>query len=185
MSVGFEGSGPLGLAAAAIADEPRDQGPDQAMAARIAGVRIERIPGSHDHRGSLLPFLNPAQPFWSEPIVWGYLLTVRPGRIKGWNMHQRQADRYVVLSGNLRVALHDDREGSPDRGHTCEFHFTPGSAGLLLIPPGVWHATQNWGRSLGRVANFPTRPYDPQDPDKFRLEPSTAKIPFDWRLRDG
>jgi dTDP-4-dehydrorhamnose 3,5-epimerase len=170
---------------AATPDRPRSEEPDQEMGRNIAGVRIERVPGYHDHRGTLFPFLDFERPFWSEPVVHGYLFTIRPGRIKGWGMHKRQADRYFVLSGNLRVVLYDGRDDSPDKGNFCEIYFTPESTGLLHIPPGVWHATQNWGDSLGRVANFPTVRFDPQDPDKYRIDPKSGAIPFDWNLRDS
>lgn len=176
---------PTGVAAAAMPDRPRHEEPDQAMAAKIAGVRIERVPGYHDQRGSLLPFLDFSRPFWSEPVVHGYVFTIRPGRIKGWGMHRRQADRYFVLSGNLRVVLWDGRDESAGKGSFCEFFFTAGTQGLLYIPPGVWHATQNWGRSLGRIVNLPTARFDPGDPDKYRLDPHGGAIPFDWRPRDG
>jgi dTDP-4-dehydrorhamnose 3,5-epimerase len=166
-------------------DEERDREPDEAMSARIQGVRVRRIAGYHDHRGALFPLVDAGDPFWSEPIVYGYLFTVRPGRIKGWGMHRRQTDRYVVLSGCLRVVLFDGREESPDRGNFCDFHFTPGSVGELHIPPGVWHATQNWGKTLGRVFNLPTSRHDPAHPDKYRIDPASGEIPFDWRLRDG
>lgn len=165
-------------------DRPRTEEPDQAVARTINGVRIERVAGHHDHRGTLYPYLDLERPFWSEPVVYGYLFTLRPGRIKGWGLHKKQADRYFVMSGNLRVVLHDGREESPDRGKFCELFFTPASPGLLHIPPGVWHATQNWGKSLGRVANFPTVRFDPADPDKYRTDPHTGSIAFDWGLRD-
>jgi dTDP-4-dehydrorhamnose 3,5-epimerase len=171
-------------------DRPRQEDPDQAMARKIPGMRFERLAGYHDHRGTLYPFLDFERPFWSEPrepVVHGYVFTIRPGRIKGWGMHKRQADRYFVLSGNLRVVLYDGREeaaGRSDEERVCELFFTPESTGLLYIPPGVWHATQNWGRKLGRVANFPTVRFDPADPDKYRVDVHSDAIPFDWTLRD-
>jgi len=171
-----------------VVDRPRDTEPDPAAVARIAGVRLERVPGYHDHRGALYPFLDLSRPFWNaphEPIVHGYLFTIRPGRIKGWGMHRRQADRYFVTSGRLRVVLYDGREDSLDHGHFCELHFTPESAGLLYIPQGVWHATQNYGKTLGRVVNLPTARFDPKDPDKYRLDPHNGPIAFDWSLQDG
>jgi dTDP-4-dehydrorhamnose 3,5-epimerase len=170
--------------AAAVPDRPRDEEPDQVMARRIAGVRVERVPGYHDHRGALFPFLDLARPFWSEPVVHGYLFTLRPGRIKGWGMHKRQADRYFVLAGNLRVVLYDGREEAPTAGNFCEIFFTPETAGLVYIPQGVWHATQNWGKTLGRIANFPTARFDPADPDKYRVDVHGGTIPFDWTLKD-
>jgi dTDP-4-dehydrorhamnose 3,5-epimerase len=175
------------LTPAVIPDRARSEEPDAVMARKIAGVKIERIPGHHDHRGSLFPFIDFATPFWADPpapIVHGYLFTIRPGRIKGWGLHKKQADRYFVLSGSLRVVLYDARADSPDQGNVCEFFFTPQSAGLVHIPPGVWHATQNWGKTLGRVANFPTVRFNPEDPDKYRTDVHGGTVPFDWTLRD-
>jgi dTDP-4-dehydrorhamnose 3,5-epimerase len=159
--------------------------PGQAIASRIQGVIYQRAAGFHDHRGDLVPFLDAADSFWLEPVVWAYLITVRPGRIKGWGMHRLQTDRYFVVAGDLRVVLYDGRDGSPTRGSFCEFQFTDNVHGRLAIPPGVWHATQNWGTTLGRITNFPTRRYDPNAPDKLRIDPHGPEIPFDWRLPDG
>ena len=100
-------------------------------------------------------------------------------------MHQRQADRYFVQTGDLRIALHDGRESSPTKGETCQFWFTGGSYGLVYIPPGVWHATQNWGTTLGRIVNFGTVRFDTADPDKARIDPHSGVIPFDWAIHDG
>jgi dTDP-4-dehydrorhamnose 3,5-epimerase len=165
-------------------DEARDDAPDAVTARRIDGVKLARVPGHHDHRGALFPFLDFGNPFWADPVVHGYLFTIRPGRIKGWGMHRRQADRYVVVSGDLRTVLYDGREGSPTRGAFAQVHFTRGTEGLLHIPPGVWHATQNYGRTLGRVFNLPTHRFDPADPDKYRIGVDSGEIPFDWRLPD-
>jgi hypothetical protein len=33
--------------------------------------------------------------------------------------------------------------------------------------------------------NFPTRAYDAAAPDKFRIDPHSGAIPFDWSLPDG
>src|SRR5258706_15694747 len=86
---------------AGSADRPRREEPDQVMARRIAGVRIEKLLGYHDQRGSLVPFLDFTKPFWFEPIVHGYEFTIRAGRIKRWGMHRRQADPHLVQQGRL------------------------------------------------------------------------------------
>lgn len=169
----------------ARADRSRREEPDQVVAKNIDGVRTQRVIGYHDARGALVPFMDFTNPFWTEPIVHAYQFTIRPGRIKGWGMHRRQADRYFVQQGDLRVVLHDGRENSATRGNFCEFYFTNGSYGLLYIPQGVWHATQNWGTNLGRISNFGTARFDPADPDKSRIDPHSGAIPFDWSLRDG
>jgi hypothetical protein len=33
--------------------------------------------------------------------------------------------------------------------------------------------------------NFPTRPYDREDPDKYRIDPASGEIPFDFALLDS
>lgn len=168
-----------------LPDEARHFEPDEVMARRICGVRAERLAGYHDQRGSLVPFMDFTKPFWSEPVVHAYEFTIRPGRIKGWGMHRRQADRYFVQTGHLRIVLHDGRADSPTNGNFCEFWFAENGWLLLQIPPGVWHATQNWGTMLGRIVNFGTVRFDPSDPDKARIDPHSGVIPYDWTIRDG
>ena len=166
-------------------DEPTVDAAGRRLDMGIEGVVLERLVAHHDHRGGLAELVDVTQPFWSEGIVYAYAFTVRPGRIKGWGMHKLQTDRYVVLAGNLRVVLHDGRVGSPTAGHFAELHFTDASPGRLSIPPGVWHADQNWGETDVRVINFPTRAYDRERPDKYRIDPHSGEIAFDFSLRDG
>jgi dTDP-4-dehydrorhamnose 3,5-epimerase len=151
----------------------------------IEGVMVKRLTSHVDDRGSLTAVVDARDPFWAEPVVYAYHVTINPGRIKGWGMHKRQADRYFVATGGLRVVLFDGREGSPTAGALVVVHFTERSPGLIFIPPGVWHADHNWGTTPVRLVNFPKRAYDPDDPDKYRIDPHAGVIPFDWELRDG
>jgi dTDP-4-dehydrorhamnose 3,5-epimerase len=151
----------------------------------IEGVRVELLTPHADHRGSLLEIMDPTKPFWDEPVVYAYRFTIKPGRIKGWGMHKRQADRYFVCSGELRVVLFDGREDSPSHGRLTQFSFADRVSGLVRIPPGVWHADQNIGDQEAIVINFPTRAFDRNDPDKYRIDPHSGEIAFDWTLRDG
>ena len=138
-----------------------------------------------DHRGTLMEAVNFDHPFWEEPVVYAYAFTVAPGRIKGWGMHKRQTDRYVTLGGRLRVVLYDGRPNSATFQRFAEFGFADEAPGFLRIPPGVWHADQNVGALPCSVINLPTRPYDRDAPDKFRIDPLSGEIPFDFTLRDG
>lgn len=175
----------VAAAAAAQQDEPTVTREGKARPAPIEGVIVERTGMHADNRGSLIPFMDVRKPFWSEPVVYGYCFTIRPGRIKGWGMHDHQTDRYFVARGHVRVALFDGRDASSTRGSVYEIHFTPETPGLVRIPPGVWHADQNWGDADALVMNYPTRPYDPDVPDKYRIDPHGGIIPFDWSMRDG
>jgi dTDP-4-dehydrorhamnose 3,5-epimerase len=152
---------------------------------RIDGVELARLAPLVDHRGSLMEVIDFGAAFWREPVVYAYQVMVLPGRIKGWGMHKLQADRYFVFSGRLRVVLYDGRVRSPTHGRLAEFHFADDAPGLLRIPPGVWHADQNTGDHEARLLNFPTRAYDRDQPDKYRIDPHSGAIPFDWELRDS
>ena len=159
----------------------RDRPPREA----IDGVQAVRLEPHVDHRGSLFEIVNFDHPFWQEPVVYAYAITIRPGRIKGWGMHKLQTDRYLIVNGSVRVALFDGRTESATHGLVDVRQLTGEAPSLLAIPPGVWHADQNWGEEDALLVNFPTRPYDHAAPDKYRLDPHSGEIPFDWSLPDG
>ena len=49
----------------------------------------------------------------------------------------------------------------------------------------MWHADQTIGDRDALIVNFPTRPYDRAEPDKYRIDPHSGEIDFDWTLSDG
>jgi dTDP-4-dehydrorhamnose 3,5-epimerase len=167
--------------------DARHRAPDGSLLdTGIEGVTVERPPRHVDQRGSLFEVINTSHPFWSEPIVHCEWVVSSPGMIKGWGVHLLGDDRYVVGSGRIRVVLHDGRVESPSFGRFAQFHFGDQSPGWLLIPRGVWHASQNYGDTDAIFVNFPTEPYDYDDPDKYRLDPyDKSKIDFDWTIRGG
>jgi dTDP-4-dehydrorhamnose 3,5-epimerase len=166
-------------------DEPTVDAESSELPVGIEGVEVKRLTTHADPRGCLTPAVDLRDPFWDEPIVYAYRIGIAPGRIKGWGMHDHQTDRYFVLAGSVRVVLFDGREGSPSAGAIVEVNFTDRTPGLVKIPPGVWHADQNWGEAEAQIVNFPTRPFDPEHPDKYRIDPHSGAIPFDWSIRDG
>ena len=156
-----------------------------APATRIEGVELARVTPYVDHRGALTEVVNFDHPFWREDVVYAYCITILPGRIKGWGMHRLQADRYFLVSGSVRTVLYDGRTDSPSFGAFQVHSLTGAASGFLRIPPGVWHASQNWGEDEAAILNFPTEPYDRETPDKYRIDPHSGEIPFDWSLPDG
>ena len=169
----------------AARDAPSVDADGRLLASGIDGVVVAYQRRHADHRGTLSEVVDLEDPFWTEPVVYAYFLTVRPGRIKGWGMHRRQDDRYYVAWGSVRVVLYDGRTASPTYGSFQQQQFTDATPGLVRIPAGVWHADQNWGDGDAMIMNFPTRPYDRGDPDKYRIDPASGLIPFDWTLADG
>lgn len=148
---------------------------------------VELLPVSRhvDHRGSLTEVFTGESDFWREPIVYSYAIEIAPGVIKGWGMHRGQADRCHLVSGRVRTVLYDGRERSPSHGALAKLHFSDANPTVIRIPPGVWHAHQNYTDAPAVIVNFPTLAYDRSDPDKYRIDPASGKIPFDFALPDG
>jgi dTDP-4-dehydrorhamnose 3,5-epimerase len=151
----------------------------------IEGVLVERLVPHTDHRGHLTQIMNSVSPIWEQPVVHAYHVTVKPGRIKGWGMHRLQGDRHYAFAGEGRMVLYDGRDDSPTQGEIAQIPFSDVSRGVVYIPPGVWHAAQNTGDRDWQMINFPTRAYQSANPDKYRIDPHSGEIPFDFALSDG
>src|SRR3954462_13021306 len=77
---------------AAREEKPSVDHDGKALPVAIEGVVLVRLASHPDARGSLTPMLDVRDPFWIEPIVYAYSITIRPGRIKGWGRHRLQTD---------------------------------------------------------------------------------------------
>ena len=74
--------------------------------------------------------------------------------------------------------MYDDRTDSPTRGLVSKVILSEYQRRLMNIPAGIWHADRNIGSKDAVVINFPTKPYDHENPDKYRLPLDTDKIPY-------
>ncbi len=86
------------------------------MTPLIEGVRIRRAVTHPDERGTVCELFNPAWGFHSDPLVYVYQVTIRPGQVKGWVVHCLQDDRIFLSQGTMKAVLFDDREASPTYG---------------------------------------------------------------------
>ena len=151
----------------------------------IEGVKIKPLKVIPDDRGRLMEILRS-----DEELFLGfgqvYLTTAYPGVVKAWHYHKKQADNFACLRGMLKVALYDRREGSPTAGEVNTFYLGDHHPMLLQIPPMVWHGFMNIGTEEAILLNCPTRPYNREEPDEYRVPPHDNDIPYDWRAgRDG
>lgn len=113
-----------------------------------------------------------------------------------WHVHRIQTDRFVVVLGEMTLALYDDRPGSTTRG-TLEVirmmgaplpfrgESSPGDSTTYLvpIPPGVLHCIGNLSREPFLLQNYPTELYNPAD--EGRIPFVDLHLPrqggtFDW-----
>lgn len=150
----------------------------------IEGVKVRQLKAHPDARGRLMELMRSD---WEEFEKFGqvYMTTAYPGVVKAWHYHKLQRDNFTCVKGMIRLALFDDREGSPTRGELNEFFLGEHSPIMVSIPPEVQHGFQCVSEGEAIVINCPTETYNYEDPDEYRLDPHDNNIPFDWHQRDG
>lgn len=144
------------------------------------GVRIRPLRTQIDQRGSVFELFDPRWAWHPDPLVFVYCFTIRPGVVKGWNLHREHEDRYALIQGEMELVLYDPRPDSPTAGEVCKIALSAHHRCLVNVPRNVWHADHNVGSTDVVVVNFPTTPYDHASPDKYRLPLDTDLIPYSF-----
>lgn len=150
----------------------------------IDGVKIKKLKLIPDERGRLMEMLRCDDDLFIR-FGQAYITTAYPGVVKGWHYHKKQTDNFVVVKGMMKVVLYDSREGSPTKGQVNEFFMGVHNPILLQIPTYVYHGFKCISEEEAMVINFPTEPYNYNEPDEFRVHPHDNDIPYDWARKDG
>jgi dTDP-4-dehydrorhamnose 3,5-epimerase len=114
------------------------------------------------------------------PLVQVYQSRLFPGAIGAWSCHATSIDRLFVNQGHVKIVLYDAREDSPTHGRLMELHVGDARPTFLVVPPGVWHGLQNLGSTDALMLNFPSKAYDYENPDHYRLAWDSEEIPYRW-----
>jgi dTDP-4-dehydrorhamnose 3,5-epimerase len=149
------------------------------------GVSFKEIKTHIDERGSVFELYDLRWNWHPAPLVFSYAYTVRPQAVKGWALHKLHEDRYFVLSGELVVVLYDDRPESSTYHQVSKVVLSEFNRRIMNIPRYVWHAVHNVGLKDVLTINFPTIPYDHEDPDKYRLPIDNEYIPYKFNNARG
>ena len=149
------------------------------------GVNVRPLTTHADARGSLVELFDPRWRWHPEPLTFVYTFTIRPGIVKGWNLHREHEDRYALLMGVMELVLFDPRPDSPTCGEVCRIVLSEHNRCLVNVPRDVWHADHNIGATDVVVVNFPTSAYDHANPDKYRLPLDTDLIPHSFGNAKG
>ena len=150
----------------------------------IHEVEIKKLKTIADNRGFLMEMLRCDDPIF-EKFGQVYLSVCKPQIVKGWHYHKKQIDNFVVVKGNAKVVLYDDRKGSPTNGEVQEVFMGESNPILLKIPRYVVHGITSQGDEPCYLINCPTLPYDYKTPDEFRINFKSKEIPYDWGLEEG
>ena len=121
-----------------------------------------------------------------------------------WHVHKKQTDRFVVVYGEMMLALFDQRPDSPTQGVLEVIRMNGASTSrdrpetgrkepetiyLVPIPPGVLHCIGNLSEEPFLLQNYPTELYNPADEGRIPFISLPVKelgVPFAWtRVRRG
>jgi dTDP-4-dehydrorhamnose 3,5-epimerase len=147
----------------------------------IDGLKIRPAVTQQDHRGTLCEIFDPRWQFDDLPLVHVYMVSIRPGLVKGWAVHSNQVDRYFFARGTLKLVLYDSRSDSPTHGMVNELYFSDFNRSLVSVPEHVYHAIENVGTDEGFIISVPSEPYQHGDPDKWLLPLDNDLIPYSFR----
>lgn len=145
----------------------------------IKGVEVKKLKIIPDGRGRLMEILRSDDPIFRK-FGQVYMTTAYPGVIKAWHYHKLQDDYFTCVSGAMRLALYDAREGSPTHKEINDFVVSPDDPILVKIPKEVYHGFKCVSDKEAIVINTPTMVYNYKTPDEYRLDAFENDIPYDW-----
>lgn len=146
----------------------------------IKEVRIKKLKLIFEKRGRLMEILRSDDALFKK-FGQVYITTAYPKVVKAWHYHKKQTDHFTCVKGRIKLALFDARKKSSTYGQINEFFLSLEEAQLIQIPPNVLHGFKCVSREETIVINVPTRPYNRQNPDEYRIDPFDNNIPYDWR----
>ncbi len=144
----------------------------------IDGVVMKDLITYPDERGFFRELIRVNDPFFEEGFGQLSHAVTYTGVAKAWHIHQRQVDWWYVVSGVLKVALHDTRPNSPSYRETMEFLMGDNQqARVLRVPPGVAHGYKCIS-GPAHVIYVTSHVYDPAD--EGRIPHNDETIGYDW-----
>jgi len=146
----------------------------------IEGVHLHEVRHVPRDHGIITEIFRPEWDPTGLPVAQIYQSRLYPGAIGAWSCHMKNVDRLFINQGNVKLVLFDGRENSPTFRRINEYHVGDARPAMMVIPIGVWHGLQNLGAADALMLNFPTRSYNYEDPDHYRLPFDTPEIPYSW-----
>ena len=174
--------------------------PIEPSAIRIQGAQALRRTFHQDPRGFLVETLRADDgAVDGSRFRMSYSSVTLPGQFRDtdrWHVHKVQTDRFVVVLGEMILALFDGRTESPTHEQLNVIRMVGASAKapahvpprdlpgyLVPIPPGVLHCIGNLSSEPFLLQNFPTELYNPADEGRvpFASQPiPSLGGPFGW-----
>lgn len=150
---------------------------------KIEGATLMQVPSISYEYGVLSEIYHTDwDTYYTEPIEHMYVINNHRNHREHWHVHHKTFDRYVLIVGEIEVALLDNRVNSNTKDTLERFTLRqvgmPGYHGLK-IPPGVLHTFRSASESFILLNNkYPK--YNRDDPDKYVYPLDTEGMRFSW-----
>ena len=131
-----------------------------------------------DERGMVLHVMKCTSP-WFEKFGEVYFSVVNPGVVKGWKLHKKMTQHFIVPVGELSLVLFDDREESSTRGIVQEIKLSLENYQLVKIPPRIWYAIKATSSVPALLTNCADITHDPEETINLGLDNNV--IPYKWQ----
>jgi dTDP-4-dehydrorhamnose 3,5-epimerase len=132
-----------------------------------------------DERGFFREIIRSNDDFFKEGFGQMSHSLVYTGVIKAWHLHKKQTQWNYVVSGLLKVALHDTRKHSPTVNKKMEFLIGDNqTARVYSFPPGVAHGYRCLNGPM-HIIYVTSGTYDLSD--EIRIAHDDPLIGYDWQ----
>ncbi|KYG64737.1 dTDP-4-dehydrorhamnose 3,5-epimerase [Bdellovibrio bacteriovorus] len=105
-----------------------------------------------------------------------YFSSVYEGARKGWKKHTRMTLSLIVISGEVRFVIYDDRQDSASSGEFFEVTLSQKNYARLVVSPGLWLAFQGIGIESNILLNIANIEHDPSEAVNAPIE----EISYEW-----
>lgn len=103
-----------------------------------AGVRLTQLQTHRDARGSLTEVWRLAWHDSPAPLQWNAVAS-DANVLRGVHVHKKHWDYVFLVSGDMRLGLHDMRTESPSYRKSSLVRMSGPQLSFVVIPPGVAH----------------------------------------------
>ena len=151
-------------------------GGSRAASPRIVGVQIREIGNVLTRSGVMAEIFRTDWPDIAMSVRQVNWVQLNPGAVTDWHAHAQQTDHIIGVSGNIKLALWDDRDSSPTRGATEIVRIGVARPVMVIVPPEVWHGLRNESGAPAGYINIIDQLYRYEMPDNWRLTPGAKEI---------
>lgn len=105
-----------------------------------------------------------------------YFSEIDHGAIKSWRRHSRVTMNLVVVRGQVRFVLYDERADSATCGQFDEVSVGERNYARLTVPPGLWMGFQGEGPGTSLILDIIDDEHDPAEAETRDL----SAIAYAW-----